>query len=95
MIKVVAKSIIHQDKIDEIIKLSKQLIEASRKEPGCISYEMYQDINDLSVFTMIETWESLGAFDKHGKSEHVKRIVPKLNTLRKEKAIVNLYKKII
>lgn len=95
MLKVVARSIARKDKIDEIIELSRELAEASRNETGCISYEMYQDTKDSSIFVMIETWENIEAFNKHGQSNHVQRIVPKLNELRKEKAVVNIYKKAI
>ncbi|MBF4692859.1 putative quinol monooxygenase [Fusibacter ferrireducens] len=95
MIKVVARSVAIQGKEDEIIALSKELVLESRKEVGCIRYEMYQDQKNASVFTMIETWQDEETFQKHKETPHVKRIVPQLNALRVEKAVVDVYTLVI
>lgn len=91
MITVVAKSVAIKGKEVEVIEHSKELILASRKEEGCIRYEMLQDQINPCVFTMIETWENKESFQGHKDMEHVKRIVPKLNALRESKAIVDVY----
>lgn len=95
MIKVVAKSVAIKGKEAEIIALSKELVLESRKELGCVRYEMYQDQNNASVFTMIETWKDMESFLSHKEMPHVKRIVPQLNALRAEKAVVDVYTLII
>lgn len=46
VIKIVAKSVIKDDKIETFIQLTKELIEKSRQEQGCISYALFQDINN-------------------------------------------------
>lgn len=67
MIKIVAKNFVKKENIDEVIKLSKELVDETIKEEGCISYEMYQDVNDNSILTMIETWENRDVLAKHSK----------------------------
>ncbi|OOM77281.1 putative monooxygenase YcnE [Clostridium puniceum] len=94
MIKIVAKSIIEDDKKDTYLQLAKELIEKSRKEEGCISYGLFQDINNASVFTFIEEWKDQKAIEIHNNSEHFKRIVPLLGELRIGKGDVNLYKEV-
>ena len=95
MIKVVAKSIAIKGKEAEIIELSKELVLESRKELGCVRYEMYQDQKNESIFTMIETWKDMETFLRHKEMPHVKRLVPQLNALRVEKAIVDVYTLVI
>ena len=95
MIKVVAKSVAIKGKEAEIIELSKELVLESRKELGCVRYEMYQDQKNASVFTMIETWKDMETFLNHKEMPHVKNIVPKLNELRAEKAVVDVYTLVI
>ena len=43
MLKVVAKNFADPKHLDEILKLSRELVELTRREPGCVSYGVYQD----------------------------------------------------
>ncbi|MGE5404116.1 MAG: putative quinol monooxygenase [Candidatus Saccharibacteria bacterium] len=53
---------------EELLKL----IEPTRKESGCISYDLHQDNEDATLFFFLENWESKELLDKHLKSEHIK-----------------------
>ena len=94
MIRIVAKSVIKDDKIETYIKLAKELIEKSRQEQGCISYGLFQDINNPSIITFIEDWQDQKSIELHRNSEHFKRIVPLFADLRVSKGEVNLYKEV-
>jgi quinol monooxygenase YgiN len=76
MIKVVAKNEVMMDKIEVVKSLYEELVVATRKEDGCIAYELYQDETNAAVLTMIEEWDDKAALDKHMKTEHFCRIVP-------------------
>lgn len=54
MIKVVANFFVQKNEIDEFIELSKELVEMSRKDSGCIKYELYQDNENPRIFAIIE-----------------------------------------
>ncbi|QAA33789.1 putative quinol monooxygenase [Clostridium manihotivorum] len=95
MLKVVAKHYVISDKVEEVLELAKELVAATVKEEGCISYAMYQDTKDSSILTMIEEWESVEALKKHGQSEHFTTIVPKMAPLMAKPAEMNVYKKVI
>lgn len=95
MVKVVAKNFAKKDTIDEIIKLCKELVQETRKEEGCIKYEMYQDENEPTILTMVEEWESRESLDNHMKSEHFQRIVPMLGKLMVRETDINVYNKLL
>jgi len=90
MIKVVSKGIFYEDKTKEAIIMYEELVIETRKENGCISYNLCRDIKDSSILTMIEEWESVEALDKHTKTEHFTRIVPMVGNLRKSSEL-NVY----
>jgi len=76
MLKIVAKHFIKEDKLDDFISLSKQLIEATvRDDWGCVSYALFRDVNDPNVIAMHEEWESKEAADAHLKSKHFIELV--------------------
>lgn len=95
MIKVVAKNCIQEGKLKEILELYKELVEKTIVEPGCIKYELYQDINNPRILTMIEEWESIEALGAHEKKEHFVRIFPMLKDLVTDESDFRIYKKLI
>ena len=95
MIKVVAKNYIQEGKLEEILELYKELVEKTIVEPGCIKYELYQDINNQRILTMIEEWESIEALDAHEKTDHFVRIFPLLKDLVTDESDFRIYKKLI
>ena len=95
MIKIIAKNFVKKDKIEEVLKLSKELVKATVKEKGCISYEMYQDVKDNTIRTMIETWENKETLTSHSQSEHFQRIVPAMSAFMEKPAEMNIYNKVL
>lgn len=93
MIHIVAKNTVKKEQVENFKMLAKELIIKSKKEKGCIAYDLYEDMNNSTVLTFIEIWSDEEAIEQHNKSEHFKKIVPKLGKLVEEKE-VKLYKKV-
>lgn len=91
MIKIVAKFTIKEDKIAEFKNHAADLAAETRKENGCISYELFQDINDLKVLAFIEEWESKDALDSHMESKHFKEIFSKMAKIQEKDPEVSMY----
>lgn len=92
MITLVVKAVIKEDKIEEYKDITKELEIESKKEKGCISYSLYEDINNPQILTFIEVWKDEEAIKIHNNSEHFKRLAPKLRELRDGIYDVNFYK---
>jgi len=95
MIKVVAKNFVKQDKVEDVLKIAKELVELTVKENGCISYEMYQDEKDNNIITMIETWDNKEVLKSHLTSEHFQRIVPAMSVFMEKPVEMNIYNKVL
>lgn len=91
MLKLVAKFTIKEGREDEFIKVASKLAEETRKEAGCIVYELFQDINNKSILTFIEEWKDKDAHTFHVNTPHFKEAGPKFDELR-EAIEVNFYK---
>ena len=70
-LKVVAIVETSAEKAEELKSICLGVIEPTRKEEGCISYELYQDINNPGKFTFIENWQSKEHLDIHLKTPHL------------------------
>jgi quinol monooxygenase YgiN len=55
---------------DDVLKAIKTVVDATRKEPGNIFYDVFEDVKNPSKFVFIETWKSQAAIDFHNKTAH-------------------------
>lgn len=92
MVVILANCVVKDKNIDEFISHANTLVNKSKKEDGCISYELCQDLKYKNKFVFMEMWQDEEAIDKHNNSKHFLEIVPKLGELQKCESEVNLYK---
>lgn len=48
------------------------LAEESRKEAGCVSYDLYESTSAAGTFVVVEVWQDQHALDTHMKSDHMR-----------------------
>lgn len=94
MVKVVSKGVFYEDKTEEAINLYKELVQKSGEEKGCISYNLFRDLDNRSILTVIEEWENREALDIHKKTEHFTRLVPEIGKFRKTSEL-NVYELVL
>ena len=80
-LRVVARIKAKPGKVGEVRALLAGLVEPTRKESGCVTYELLQNSEDPTDFTFIEEWESDADFARHAASDHIKAIGPKLQSV--------------
>ena len=71
-IRVVAHIIAKPDTIDATRELLLSLIDPTRAEDGCVTYELMQNTSDPTDFTFVEEWTSNEALDAHLATDHLK-----------------------
>lgn len=68
---IVARIEAKNDCIDLVKSELLKLIEPTRKEAGCIQYDLYQDNEKPAVFLFFENWENRELWQKHMKTNHL------------------------
>lgn len=53
----------------ELVQTLLSMIEPMRKEAGCLSYDLFGNIEDENVLNLIEEWRTRKELDHHLKSE--------------------------
>lgn len=79
MLKVIAQDFIRPDRLSEVTPLYRELVEKTRQEPLCISYELFINQKDPGHFVFIEEWPDRAALDAHCATEHFTRLIPLVN----------------
>ncbi|MCO1601876.1 putative quinol monooxygenase [Desulfosporosinus nitroreducens] len=84
MIKVIAKLTIKEDKIEELKSIIPELVAETRKEDGCLSYQLFQDVKNKKMLSFVEDWVSNEALQRHINSKHFQEAMPKIAELQEK-----------
>ncbi len=68
---VVARISAKPDSVDVVREGLKSLLEPTRREVGCILYELMQNEADPTDFTFYEEWTDGDALNAHARSVHI------------------------
>jgi quinol monooxygenase YgiN len=90
-IRVVARVVALPDKVEEVKSVLLGLIEPTRKEQGCIVYELLQNQADPTDFTFVEEWETQALLEAHLASAHIEEAESQLNGLVAAEPDIRLY----
>jgi quinol monooxygenase YgiN len=90
-IRVVARVVALPDKVEEVKSVLLGLIEPTRKEQGCIVYELLQNQADPTDFTFVEEWETQALLEAHLASAHIEEAESQLNGLIAAEPDIRLY----
>lgn len=81
VVRVIARITAQLDKVAQLKSVLLGLVEPTRLEKGCVSYQLVQDKTDLAEFVFIEEWISDSAIDAHMTSAHVQAAFSKAQSL--------------
>lgn len=91
MIIVMARICSRAEAAEELQRLLLDLVGPSRKEPGCISYELFRDEESPLEFVTLENWSDQRACDAHMGTPHVAAAIAKAANLLAQPPVIHRY----
>jgi quinol monooxygenase YgiN len=91
MYQIYAKFTVKDGSTDEVLEILDELIEETRKEPGNISYQLFQSVSDPAVLTVFEQWKDQEAIDAHNASAHFNKALPALEPFQAAPPVIEVY----
>ena len=70
------------------------LIAPTQAEPGCLKYELFQNADDPTDFTFVETFASDAALDVHADASYIKALATTLTPLTRQASDVRRYRSV-
>jgi quinol monooxygenase YgiN len=74
-ILVIARVAVRPDARETWLAAAAACIEATRAEPGCQSYDMFESATGSGRFVFVEEWQDRLALDRHMIQPHLKTLV--------------------
>ena len=70
------------------------LMEPTRSEKGCITYDLYHDHEDQSHFMFYESWKNKSDLEQHLQKPYIKSFMDKAEELLAEPVAISLWEKV-
>ena len=70
------------------------LVAPSRKDAGCLNYDLHQGVDDPAMFLFHENWTSKAHLDQHLHKPDLKAVLAKLEQLVADRPQITLWEKI-
>ena len=77
---------------DEVREVLLGLVWPTRKEAGCLNYDLHQSHEDPTLFVFYENWTSREALDAHGRSAHIQAFRARSGELLAEPVLLELFR---
>ncbi|MCZ8186043.1 MAG: putative quinol monooxygenase [Beijerinckiaceae bacterium] len=72
---VIARLKTRADRREAWIAAARTCIEETRKEPGCLSYDMHESVTEPGRFVFVEQWQDRAALERHMTLPHLQTLV--------------------
>ena len=90
-LRVIATLVARSGKEDALRAVLMGLIAPTRKEPGCITYELLRNKENSREFTFVEEWHDDSALQAHFATDHIKNALGKFPELLAQDLNVRKY----
>lgn len=88
---VVARFTAKPEAVSEVARILSGLIGPSRKEPGCLRYELLQNQAGAAEFLFVEEWADDAALDTHLATAHLQEALVQVKPLLSKMVDVRKY----
>lgn len=78
----------------ELQKALISLVAPTRKEDGCLNYDLHISPEDAGKFLFHENWTSKAALDAHLQASHIQAVLPRMDELAVEMPEIKIWEKI-
>lgn len=92
MIVINAKFSIKPEKRKEFLEEVNQLIESTKNEHGCLSYQLYESVDVENEFAMIENWRDQQAIETHNQNPLLQKLFKNMSQYSSKKSEINVSK---
>jgi quinol monooxygenase YgiN len=60
------------------------LLEPARVERGCLSYRLYEDVDDKNAFVLLEEWATQKDLDCHIRTDNQRRLLSLMDLMSEQ-----------
>ena len=83
-ILVTLKMIVHPERRSDLLETMRGMLEPARVERGCLSYCLYEDVEDRNTFILVEEWATQKDIERHISKDNNRRLLALMDLLSEQ-----------
>lgn len=84
MIFVTLRMNVRPEKRSDLLETMRGMLEPARVERGCLSYRLYEDIEDRNTFALVEEWMTQDDLERHIRTDNHRRLMALMDLLSRQ-----------
>ncbi len=83
-ILVTLKMIVQPERRSDLLETMRGMLEPARVERGCLSYRLYEDVEDRNTFVLVEEWKTQKDLESHIRTDNQRRLLALMDLLSEQ-----------
>jgi quinol monooxygenase YgiN len=83
-ILVTLKMIVRPERRSDLLETMRGMLEPARVERGCLSYRLYEDVEDRNTFVLVEEWKTQEDLERHIRTDNQRRLLALMDLLSEQ-----------
>lgn len=75
---------VQPERRSDLLETMRGMLEPVRVERGCISYCLYEDVEDRNTFILVEEWKTQSDLERHIRTDNQRRILALMDILSEQ-----------
>jgi len=84
MIFVTLRMNVRPERRSDLLETMRGMLEPVRVERGCLSYRLYEDVEDRNTFVLVEEWKTRIDLESHIRTDNHRRLMALMDLLNEQ-----------
>ena len=84
MILSTLRMIVRPERRMDLLETMRGTLEPARVERGCLSYRLYEDVEDRNAFVLLEEWATQEDLERHIRTDSQRRLLALMDLLSEQ-----------
>jgi quinol monooxygenase YgiN len=80
-ILVTLRMIVQPERRSDLLETMRGMLEPTRVERGCLTYRLYEDVENRNTFFLVEEWDTQKDLESHIRTDNQRRLVALMDLL--------------
>ena len=81
MILATLKMVVRSERRRDLLETMRGMLEPVRVERGCLSYRLYEDVEDRNTFVLVEEWKTQKDLESHLRTDNQRQLLALMDLL--------------
>jgi quinol monooxygenase YgiN len=75
---------VRTERRSDFLETMRGMLEPARVERGCLSYRLYEDVEDRNTFFLVEEWKTQNDLERHIRTDNHRRLMVLMDLLSEQ-----------